>query len=247
MAVAINSLKYIPDLPAASAAAAVDLLHLSQGGTDKQLTIANLLSYLNDKARPVGSLFFTGQKGKDPNALFPGQTWVRHGAGRSLRVCLDDESNLGQLIGADTITLSAAQLPAHAHGSGSLSTAAGGSHAHNGSTNGVGDHTHSAWTDVQGAHAHQYNVTRGGDGGNGSDGGVLYAEIGRGWNWTDTQGNHGHNVGIGGAGAHSHSFTTNTTGNHTHGVTGNTDATGSGGSITIVPFTIHIGCWIRTV
>jgi microcystin-dependent protein len=251
MAVAINSLKYIPDLPAASSAAGVDLLHLSQGGNDKQLTITNLLTFLNDKARPVGSLFFTGQKGKDPNTLFPGQTWVRYGAGRSLRVCLDDESNLGAGIGSDTINLTVAQLPVHAHAAGTLVANSGGAHAHNGSTSGVGDHTHAAWTDAQGNHNHAGRYVRSNTSLNGGTSNRLTWEIIAGYN-NDSDligyaGLHGHNIGMNGAGAHSHTFTTNTTGAHTHSVSGSVANTGSGSAVTVVPLTIHVGCWIRTV
>lgn len=248
MAVTINTLKYIPDLPAAGALSSADLLHISQGNTDKQLTFTALQRYMADIIHPVGSLIYFGVKGKDPNLLFPGQTWVRYQAGRSIRVCLDNESNLGQVSGTDTITLTAAQMPAHTHAAAGLAMSSAGDHYHTGNTSTVGDHTHGAWTDVQGNHNHpgRFYVSN-----TSLDGGASNRrswEVGRGYNGEDLigyAGAHSHNVGMNGAGSHYHSFTTNTTGNHVHNISGNVASSGSNGSIYIVPSTISVACWIR--
>lgn len=182
MAVTINTLKYIPDLPAAAAAAGADLLHLSQGNTDKQLTLTQLARFITNLTQPIGAMMFFATKGKDPNALFPGQTWVRYGAGRHIRVCADNEANLGAAIGSDAIQLTGNELPAHAHGAAGLTITGDGQHIHDGYVDGVGDHAHSAWTDAQGNHTHRAWTDAQGEHIHGA--------------WTDAQGNHQHGVGI---------------------------------------------------
>lgn len=269
MAVTINTLKYIPDLPAASAAAGGDLLHLSQGNTDKQLTLTQLARFINDLANPVGSMMFFATKGKNPNTLFPGQTWVRYGAGRSIRVCADNESNLGAAIGQDSIALSTNELPYHNHSSGSLVVTGDGSHIHDGYVDGVGDHAHSAWTDAQGnhthrawtdaqgAHQHNFSFIYGDFRNTGANipagpgtGNVINLQTDVQGNHAhnvgmDAAGNHGHNVGIGASGAHNHHFRVGG-GGHSHGVGGATAFNGAGAAFGIVPATICVAAWQRT-
>ncbi|QAX92350.1 putative tail fiber protein [Pantoea phage vB_PagM_LIET2] len=259
MAVNIAAIKYIPDLPAVSALAGADLLHVSQGNTDKQATMTQLARFINDAAHPIGQLMFFGVKGKDPNTLFPGQSWTRYNAGRSLRVCLDNESNLGQNVGADQISLNTSQMPSHSHGAQGLVIQDNGNHQHNATTSWVGDHAHSAWTDAQGSHQHIVGLRSpnnhdgagsifGTSGGGGYNGAAAYGKGNNGidlYPLTNVAGNHGHNVGIGGAGGHNHTLTTEWAGQHSHGIIGQVLANGSGAAITIVPNTVHVACWIR--
>ncbi len=109
--------------------------------------------------------------------------------------------------GADSVTLSTSQMPAHTHGDGSLSTNMSGNHSHSGSTNTTGSHTHS-YDDF-------------------SVGGILGAE----------EATSGRNVGIivtsrstSSAGSHSHTLSISNAGNHSHSVSGNTASTGGGSS-----------------
>ncbi|XBE32610.1 tail fiber protein (plasmid) [Enterobacter kobei] len=76
-------------------------------------------------------------------------------------------------------------------------------------------------TNAGGNHNHTVPISRGGDGGNGKDSGILYAEM-KGSTWTTESGNHSHSVGIGShnhtvaIGSHNHSVTI---GSHNHTVT----------------------------
>lgn len=109
---------------------------------------------------------------------------------------------VGATGGADSVTLSTSQMPAHSH-SGSTSSAGSHSHTFSGTTSTIGDHTHDEY---------HYSTNGSGDGvgpgasccgGTVKDGGIN----------------------TGPAGSHSHTFsgTTNSTGAHTHTVSvGNT-------------------------
>jgi microcystin-dependent protein len=104
--------------------------------------------------------------------------------------------------GADSVTLSTSQMPAHSH-SGSTSSAGSHSHTFSGTTSTIGDHTHDEY---------HYHTNGSGDGpGPGASccGGTI--EDG--------------GIDTGPSGSHSHTFsgTTSTIGDHTHTVSvGNT-------------------------
>lgn len=264
MAIDINSIKYIPDLPAAKALNGADLFHISQAAVDGQLTLSTLLRWFNDQAHPIGEVMFFGVKGKNPNNSFPGQTWVRTLIGRTVRGCASDESNLGTNVGADSVSLNSSHIPSHTHAvnintnsvgnhTHTVTIAAGGTHNHSGTTEGGGAHTHTASTGGAGEHRHEY----GGDdqlyamGATKSRNGGYYdadsdTDSIAAWYWTSTVGNHTHTVSVAGAAAHTHTFTTSTVGNHTHvatasttgehvhNVSGNTGAWGAA-TVTAVP------------
>ena len=135
--------------------------------------------------------------------------------------------NPGNTGGADSVTLSTSQIPAHSH---SGSTGSSGSHSHSASTGSAGSHTHSASTNTVGDHTHDeyhYSTNGSGDGvgpgasccgGTVKDGGID----------TGPAGSHSHTVSVSSAGAHTHSVSVSSAGDHTHSVSiGNT---GSGGS-----------------
>jgi len=114
--------------------------------------------------------------------------------------------SVGATGGANSVALTIAQLPAHAHSfSGSSSSA--GYHSHSGSTNSTGTHTHSY-----------------------SDSYLAYVEIGNIYD-LQSRGRDGRKVNnntTGSAGAHSHSVTINSAGAHTHTISGTIGSTGSG-------------------
>lgn len=248
MAVAINSIKYIPDLPAAKPLAPSDLLHISQAGMDGQLGLNALTAYLTNILHPVGSLLMSQRKGWNPNTLFPGQTWVRWAQGANLRGCADDESNIAGVTGADTMTLQGGHMPSHAHGVNIIAQS-NGTHSHSGYTTTNGDHTHSAWTDTQGQHSHNLAMTGSDDG---NSGGNSLPATGRDSLEVNTshpidyQGAHGHNVGIGAAGNHNHYLNINAAGEHGHNVVGQTGNAGSNVPFSIVPRSVFVACWVRT-
>jgi microcystin-dependent protein len=169
MAITIDGLLSLPDLPSAGQLATTDLLHVNQNAVDAKLSLLAITAYMMDKARPVGDIFWSSKKGVNPNTLFPGQTWGRlAGAGRQVRICANDESNLGSTGGSDTLVITAGNLPSHTHTySGTVD--GGGGHTPLGdiATAGVHTHTVNITTDSSGAHSHSVSGTISGDGSHG--------------------------------------------------------------------------------
>ena len=241
MTIDINSIKYLPDLPGAKALTGADILHMNQQSVDVQVSLTSLAAFLADIVHPIGSLIAFGDKNKDPNAIFPGQTWVRLAQQRALRVCKSDESDLGTLFGSDTLQLTAAMLPAHDHpldsAGATAATANAGLHGHNSTMGAAGLHNHGQnQTQVSGNHGHGASI--GAAGGHdheyvGDDelykGGAIQTgrQAGRYDADSDTDqwakyyktsyvGDHAHTISIAAAGDHVHVFYLNGDGNHTH-------------------------------
>lgn len=265
MAVTINTLKYIPDLPGAKALSGTDQLHISQSGVDGQLTISALMTYINDKAQPVGKLMFSPIKGFNPNTIFPGQRWIRFAQGRTIRVCKDDESDINTYAGADNISLQGGHMPAHSHavhGATTISgnhvhggtTSAAGAHNHGGATIGGGAHDHSAYADGVGDHQHTVPSSPGI--GQGQTGGPNSVQQSAGAVVTSPSGGHTHGIHVNGVGDHAHGI--NSVGDHAHGL--NIDVNGahqhevhiestvagSGAQFSIVNAVVFVNCWQRT-
>jgi len=125
---------------------------------------------------------------------------------------------VGATGGAATVTLSAANLPAHTH---SVSITSGGQSA---------DHSHTGYTSTDGAHTHPLVVAASGT----SDGTPSSAGI-----VTDTNGSlvamNGNNYAAS-AGSHSHGIQTyGASVNHTHLVSGSTGSIGSGTAVDNLP------------
>ncbi|SAK95827.1 phage-related tail fiber protein [Caballeronia temeraria] len=117
-------------------------------------------------------------------------------------VCSGGSYAVGNIGGAASVALTAAQMPVHNH---TAWTDTQGSHAHGGSTTGVGDHQHSL--------PNLGSVQAGGDNGGAnvpvatgySSGRYMSPTDPAGGHshgiTTDVQGAHGHNVGVGNAGS----------------------------------------------
>lgn len=107
---------------------------------------------------------------------------------------------VGATGGADTVTLSEAQIPSHTH---SATSANAGGHTHTASTGAAGGHIHKYQT------GYQTNIAIEGTNGNfgggtPDDGSHIYS--------TSTAGDHTHSVTVNSAGDHSHTITVAATG-----------------------------------
>ena len=111
--------------------------------------------------------------------------------------------------GANTVTLSASEIPSHTH-------------SFSGTTSSSGSHTHSASTSSSGAHTHPpsvgstYLVNNTGGTPTALEAGATFF----------TGGNSGGQTAS--AGSHTHTVTVNSDGSHTHTVSGTTGSSGSG-------------------
>ena len=143
--------------------------------------------------------------------------------------------NPGDKGGANSFTLSTANLPAHTHTdgnyAGSGTTANTGNHGHGINSNGA--HGHNGVTGNNGNHTHTIPPKGGGrDGYYGIHAGYFEANANTGGAGAHSHnvsvyGNNNHNHTINGAGAHAHNFSVN--------VAGNSGSTGSGTSFAVTP------------
>lgn len=142
---------------------------------------------------------------------------------------------LGNAGGAETITLTEAQLASHGHG-GSTGTAGGrdhggmvvangqhshgggtgaaGAHSHNGATSAAGAHSHTGTTEVAGGHIHPIGYNRVAiyqTGGSGVAVANIYPGVVNSGGATDSDGTS--------SGQHQHSLTTSGVGDHAHSLT----------------------------
>lgn len=127
----------------------------------------------------------------NPEVLYPGTVWEYLGENISIRTAKTDASNVGALVGTDSVILSAGNLPAHAHSIGGNTSATGNV---------------SATTSSNGAHTHTYSymADTGDSGDNDSDGTpITINKTGT----TSSNGAHVHTVTIPG---HSHSLPVST-------------------------------------
>ena len=189
-------------------------------------------NYLNE-LYPIGIVLWFAQN-KNPNTLFPGTTWSYIGENKTIRLGSQNGSDVMTSGGADTITLAAANIPAHSHtfsattsafdyGTKTTSTFDYGTKT----TNRTGAHTHG----ISGKHGDW--VTANNLPTDGATGGAYTAT-------TLSAGAHTHTVGIG---AHNHTVGI---GAHTHTVSGTTANTGSGAAINITNAFVKLMGWYRT-
>lgn len=163
---------------------------LDDGDMDKlggQLRSA-LTSLQVDSVYPVGIVLFFAQN-KNPNTLFPGTVWNYIGENKTIRLGLQNGSDVLDTGGADKVSLAKANLPAQA-----LSITGTAASVD------LGTKT----TDSQGAHSHGWGSSMQKQGGSdqavGSNGGTYFGT-------TSTSGAHTHSVALG---SHSHSVSGNT-------------------------------------
>ncbi len=157
---------------------------------------------------------------------------------------------VGDTGGADSVTLTAAQMPTHNHSATTASAGAhthggstgnGGGHSHTGTTASDGSHNHSASTGSAGAHTHtgsaasagahthglEYNL---GTSTSGSNRGIAGTGGGND-SWhnfirirVNSAGAHTHSLSINSGGAHTHTVSVTAGGAHTHTFTTSTQA-----------------------
>ncbi|ROE11842.1 hypothetical protein C4Z00_005320 [Klebsiella pneumoniae subsp. pneumoniae] len=167
---------------------AEDVLDNGDTNTLKGQLLAALASLQIDSVYPVGAVLFFAQN-KNPNTLFPGTTWNYIGENKTIRLGLQDGSDVLDTGGADTVSIAKANLPAQA-----LSITGTAASVD------LGTKT----TDSQGAHSHGWGSSMQKQGGSdqavGSNGGTDFGT-------TSTSGAHTHSVALG---SHSHSVSGNT-------------------------------------
>ena len=183
----------------------------------------------------VGELYITKTE-NDPHVKYPGTIWVKLPPGVTLRTAAADNSDLGDTVGADTVTLNTGNLPAHAHNIGG-STGSGGSAS---ATSGSYDPP-SISSGGGGAHSHtvdaQTNIDPYDENENDGDGNVMsrLATL-----TTSDAADHTHTVD---QPAHSHSMAIPA---HSHTLPAATQNTGSGTAFNIIPKSLIVNIWERT-
>lgn len=108
--------------------------------------------------------------------------------------------NVGDTGGADEVTLTESQIPAHSH---TASTSSSGSHTHSASTGSAGSHSHVT---------NYYETNGSGDGGIGPASSCCGGSVLSNGLSTSTAGDHTHSVSITSAGAHTHTVTVDNAG-----------------------------------
>lgn len=187
----------------------------------------------------------------NPNTVFPGTTWTQITDGRVVRAATSltvgsAAGNITALLGADTLTLSVAQLPIHAHG---MSNHTHSFSATTGSKD-LGTKTVSTFdygtktTNTAGAHTHTVKSVGGMTVKNGDFNSAVADTATQ---TTSSAGNHAHTVAIG---SHNHTVVMGT---HTHTVSGttggstaNTANTGSGSLVNLTNSCHYYARWKRT-
>lgn len=184
-----------------------------------------------DEIYPVGIVTWFAQN-KNPNQLFPNTTWNYIGENKTIRLAKADGSDIFTSGGADTVSLSVANLPAHGHTfSGTSSSFDYGSKATSNFDYG------NKVTDLQGDHSHTWGAAMKKAGG--SDQAVGSSGAGN-FGATSVAGKHTHTVAIG---SHSHTLAL---GAHTHTISGTTANTGSGTAVDITNSFIKLMGWYRS-
>lgn len=208
--------------------------------------INEALDTLLDRTYPVGSIYMSANN-VNPGTVFGG-TWQQI-QGKFLLGASSGHA-AGSTGGAETVTLSTSQLPAHTHtGPAHTHTIPGHTHSVPNHTHTIPAHTHTATCASAGVHHHEVRRTM-----NAASGSARYALEGA----TDVvkptldAGAHTHSITI----ASKAAFSTNSTGSCTTGSggsgstgsagSGNTGSTGSGSAVGIMPPFLAVYMWKRT-
>ena len=212
----------------------------------KVFDVIRSLSTMADMIYPVGSIYMNVSD-VNPGSLFGG-TWERI-QGKFL-LGASSGHTAGSTGGAETVTLSTSQLPAHTHtGPAHTHTIPGHTHSVPNHTHTIPAHTHTATASTAGVHYHNVRRTM-----NAASGSARYSLEGA----TDVfkptldAGAHTHTITV----ASKAAFSTNSTGSCTTGSggsgstgsagSGNTGSTGSGSAVGIMPPYLAVYMWQRT-
>lgn len=179
----------------------------------------------------VGELYIT-KGATDPNTKWPGTTWTYLGEGLTLRTAKADGSDLGGIVGADTVTLTEGHLPAHAHAIGGTT---GDSDPLAMETD---EYDHGTLqTDAAGKHVHTWGTAVQKAGGSDRD---VGCSPDNGYDTTSEAPDHVHNTYIG---PHKHGATVPA---HSHTLPAATAETGDGAALSVLQKSINVAVWERT-
>ncbi len=223
-----------------------------------------------DMIYPVGVVMWFAQN-KNPNDLFPGTTWKYVGENRTVRLASATGTDLLTVGGADTVSLTASNIPSHSHSFsaatnsfdyGTKTTSSFDYGTKTSTSFDYGTRTSSSFdygsksTSNAGAHTHTYNQPRP------NSKPTVYINT-QGFHsgetafTTPSAGAHTHTVSIGAhthsvaLGAHTHAVALGThnhtvsVGAHTHTVSGTTGAVGSGAAFSVSNSYIKLMAWYR--
>ncbi|HCQ8315609.1 TPA: hypothetical protein OMD88_001829 [Klebsiella pneumoniae] len=163
---------------------AEDVLDDGDTAALKTQLLAALTSLQIDSVYPVGAVLFFAQN-KNPNTLFPGTTWNYIGENKTIRLGLQNGTDVLTTGGADTVTIAKGNLPAQAL---SVSGTAASVDLGTKTTNSKGAHSHGWGSSMQ--------KQGGSDQAVGSNGGTNFGTTSEAGDHTHSVelGSHGHNV-----------------------------------------------------
>ncbi|EOG8028297.1 hypothetical protein ABDV44_19255 [Klebsiella pneumoniae] len=163
---------------------AEDVLDDGDTAALKTQLLAALTSLQIDSVYPVGAVLFFAQN-KNPNTLFPGTTWNYIGENKTIRLGLQNGTDVLTTGGADTVTIAKGNLPAQAL---SVSGTAASVDLGTKTTNSQGAHSHGWGSSMQ--------KKGGSDQAVGSNGGTNFGTTSEAGDHTHSVelGSHGHNV-----------------------------------------------------
>jgi microcystin-dependent protein len=159
-------------------------------------------------------------------ALCDGQNGTPDLRGRFI-VGAGSSYSVGATGGAETITLSTAQLPVHSHDAGSLTAASNGAHTHSvsGSTSGVTLQATVAFPRLRGGSGQLIQAVSSNGMGVGISSNISPTVS---YDGNSSTGNDGQRVSLDASHGHTFSGTAGSAGAHTHSLTGSTASAGSG-------------------
>lgn len=144
---------------------------------------------------------------------------------------------LGASGGAETVTLTSSEMPAHTH---TGTSASNGAHTHTGTTDSGGSHTHSV-TDP--GHTHTQTTVNDDFNNSGANPPGFTADSAGSRTWSNINSSTT-GVSVNSGGSHTHTFTTDSGGSHTHSFT--SDSTGGGAAHENMPPFLAVTFLIKT-
>ncbi len=235
-------------IPPETCARAEDLENHTKDPDAHADIVAKILAQIKEIYTPhIGDIICTKDK-TNPSNRYPGTTWEMIEADTFLMAGTTSTS-IGKTGGANTHTISVAEMPSHSH---TASGSSAGAHTHSGSSTSAGGHTHTRGSmNITGTFcgvgetlygpvptlSGAFYVARNSGGvsvSNDGGGDDLYGfDASKSWTGeTSSAGAHTHTVSVGSAGAHTHTISV-----------GNT---GSGQEYDCRPKYLTVIMWIRT-